>query len=735
MNFIRFITKQLSIICYFIAILIYPNSGFCNEQNNQSLPGSIVPIQKWTEQELWVWKQISEGNVADLASFHKGAINTNELRTWKNSQKLSSKFLETILLVEPYRSLVTFKGIKITGAWFDEPISFENSNITHELRLENSRFDEKVNLSQLRITQSLSLDKSTFRKDINLEMLKTDSNISMRYCNFNSINLRKANISGNIVMNNSTFLGKLDMSGLSIMGSLFMQKMKGKGKNANINLDGTNISGQLAMMGSKFTNNLDMTLIKVGDGLFLRDKTECHDITLNRAKIGTELSLSGTKILGKLNMNDAEIDGNLFMNEGGQYNEVDLSSSKISGILSMKKSKVRGMLNLADIQISGHLFMDEGADFNKINLNGAEISKEVVMNHSRFNDFVYMNGIKINKGLIIREHAAIFGKVDLKSSKIMPVIDIDNSKFSDQIDMNGMEINGSLYMRNGSEFEDIIMISAKITDQIDMTKSTFNGKLDMSAIQVSGHCLMGFGSNFKNTVYLDMSNLGNLDLINSSFDSLVLENAKVNGTLRLGENGNSAKWNPGSELDLNNTQIGNLLDQPESWPDKLVLDGFTYKSLGHSDMVNRDISWFKSWLLKQEKYSIQPSKQIAEVFRNAGYYGKANEILTLGRELDRGQSKGFRWLGLSLLYRVIGYGYGSGYFNSLYFIFIFIITGCSILWVNNDLKKNELGSGFIYSLDMLLPIVKLDERHYGDKIQLSKYTRYYFYFQKLLAIS
>ncbi len=51
--------------------------------------------------------------------------------------------------------------------------------------------------------------------------------------------------------------------------------------------------------------------------------------------------------------------------------------------------------------------------------------------------------------------------------------------------------------------------------------------------------------------------------------------------------------------------------------------------------------------------------------------------------------------------------------------------------INKEGKERNIGWCAFYSLDLLLPIIKLDERHY--KIELEGVARYYFYFHIVIG--
>ena len=164
--------KTILTLVLMVSGLFFLNSSlFGAEQffkGKPTLPGKpygVLLLSEWSKQEKWVWKQICEGKQANLAEYSGGAEDPKTKKGWKKNQKLSSKFLETILLYEPYISSLTHKGIHISGAWFVEMIDLQNANINYEIRIEFSRFDETVDLFAVKTSSLISFNNSSFYKN------------------------------------------------------------------------------------------------------------------------------------------------------------------------------------------------------------------------------------------------------------------------------------------------------------------------------------------------------------------------------------------------------------------------------------------------------------------------------------------------------------------------------------------------------------------------------------------
>jgi hypothetical protein len=230
------------------------------------------------------------------------------------------------------------------------------------------------------------------------------------------------------------------------------------------------------------------------------------------------------------------------------------------------------------------------------------------MSSSTFNGTLIMDSLEVGSHLFMRDKAQ-FANVDLRSAKIKGCLDISSSTVNSTLIMNSLEAGGSLFMRDKAQFADVDLKGAKIKGLVIMSGSTFNGTLNMNSLEVGIHLLMRDTVVEKPILLIFARIQGNLDISGAVLSSLDLTGTKVVQEFRLGSGSHlPVKWKDNSELILRNTEVGNLQDVPESWPDtlKLQLDGFVYHNLGglsgndRTDMATRDISWLKLiWLLER----------------------------------------------------------------------------------------------------------------------------------------
>ena len=160
----------------------------------------------------------------------------------------------------------------------------------------------------------------------------------------------------------------------------------------------------------------------------------------------------------------------------------------------------------------------------------------------------------------------------------------------------------------------------------------------------------------------------------------------------------------------------------------------------------RGSSWFiRSGLRRTSPNSPQPYRRdLADMSDLRGHEDMADHILFASRERELleklltrsrksivvGQGRCGKMLGV--LKYLIGYGYGWGELRALIWSTVLIGIGTFILYWKKEEDKYGIRLGFWYSLDMLLPIIHLRERHYTD-VDLKTRAKYYFYIHKIMG--
>jgi len=634
------------------------------------LPGETCqtePLDRWTPQEKWVWKQVCEGKIANFngSDAYGGELDPRRpkenIEEWTkewSKRILTSEFLETILLHEPYRGALTHHGVRIMGAWFREPLNLSNAILDHQLGLEASRFD----------------------KDIDFTGLKTDYLISLT---------------------GSKFTGALNMYLMDVGGSLFMRDGS---KFEEVNLIGTKLRGAIEIRDSKFTGILNMNAIEVGSYLTMNYGSEFKDVVLSYTKIGGGIEMNDSKFTDILDMRSIEMGSDLYMCRGSELKDVILVNAKIGGFINLS-----------------------GSTFDSIDLTETNIDKEIQLVTRYYGDVKWSSSL-ITVGNIYNWDDLLFEiqgdtknlTTKLLTSKLeeadqlekIKTIDVDQltDELKEYIVAAFNAIKDNLTFYKDEVVGNDIILSSEVQEELNNLKEILeeSGELKKEEYNLSD-------SQKEDIKWF------NIAILKKLFPQVL------------------SKWKNKPSMILRNTKIGTLQDSKESWPENLELEGFVYDRLGKfytdegKDTATRDITWLKDWLNKQKEYKPQPYEHLASVLRKSGHVSMANSILYAGRERKRTETAtGLNWFGLTILKYVIGYGYGYYIFYSLIWIILFIVTGMLCVWWNKEGSKRGILWSLFYSLDIMLPIIRLDESHYDD-IKLNGFAKYYFYFQTLIG--
>lgn len=497
-------------------------------------------------------------------------------------------------------------------------------------------------------------------------------------------------------------------------------------------LSDATVALQLWLDGSRFDSKVKLVYFESTQSLSFEGST-FTELTLRGAVIKHTLNMNGSRFEGKLTMDGLQVGGPLAMRDKAEFKEVNLCGAKIGDQLDMSSSKFDGTLNMDKVQVGSSLFMRNGAVFKKVILRSAKIDGMLVFDDSTFTDILDMDSLNVKGSLLMRK-VSIHKELILRYTKIEETLEMSGSRFYGNIDMTSVQTGSHLFMDKATVFVEANLGAAKVGGTLCMDYSYFSGKLNMESLAVASHFLIRH-SRFKTSVLLNYARIdASLIISDSKFSSLNLTGTQITEELFLGsEDHPSTKWETGSDLILRNVKAGALQDRPDAWPDKIEFTGFTYSHLGgfaaskSESMCQRKLSWVKEWFEKQRDYSPQPYEQLGKVLKEAGYKTKANDILFEGkmRELrDTWKEKCWlTWMGLFLQLIFVGFGYSYRY--TLCWVITLFFIGTFVLWSTGQGLANGMPCGFSYSLDMLLPIIRLNESHYT--IKLVGIAKYYFY--------
>ena len=334
-----------------------------------------------------------------------------------------------------------------------------------------------------------------------------------------------------------------------------------------------------------------------------------------------------------------------------------------------------------------------------VRIFGARFPELIDLQNATLQDELWLDGCLLERG------------ADLSWLKSTQPIAIHGSRVGDTLTMYSLQVDSNVFL-DDSEFEDVTLVGATIGHTLDMSGSKVSGKLDLDSLRVGVHLLMR-NAEFDEIVLENAQIGGQLDFTGSTFHGdVTLNGAHIDGAIQFA----SAQWSDDAILSLRNARADVIPNLSDPWPNKLDLDGLTYRNLdrltSRSSGIRND---FNSWFDKLLQYSRQPYEQLATVLQTQGEIGSATAVRysARDRERERREATDPVRLWLRLLDLVVGYGYYPQ--NTFRWAAGFVVLGALVLRIFGEGPKNGMPFGFAYSFDMLLPLVRLREKHYRHR--------------------
>lgn len=409
----------------------------------------------WSDAEKWAWGKICIGETADMAEFAPGPTDPKSDDAWPHDRDLSARFLEAILLVEPFRSAVPIAGVSIQHAHFSDYIDLSNASLIRALWIWDSRFDGALYMLTLRSSGPLGLDGSWFQDHLDFQ---------------------RAQIDGSVLMRNVVVKKGVSMAAIRIGSSL-------------------------TMVGADIGGNLDLDRLNSGGGVFLNGSTERADFDISGAHIGDMLNLNGAHIAGDANLQRMVLSGTLFAapEEGigaARFDhDADLLGAAIGGGAEFRAARVHGELTFEQASIGGYLWLsgegNERGDFGQIDLVGAHVGSGILIHQADFRGLVRFDDARVDQSVKINSGVEFFRGVQMIRAKIAGDVEIKSTVFDGPVQMKALQVGNSLSMNHYAEFDRKIDLSfARIGENLDMTEGTFTD-VDLTGATIASELRLG----------------------------------------------------------------------------------------------------------------------------------------------------------------------------------------------------------------------------------------------------
>lgn len=180
-----------------------------------------------------------------------------------------------------------------------------------------------------------------------------------------------------------------------------------------------------------------------------------------------------------------------------------------------------------------------------------------------------------------------------------------------------------------------------------------------------------------------------------------------------------------SSVSLRQANVRQLRGSPDHWPSRVSLDGLSYETLDPQLPAVQRLEWLQR---DGGRYVPQPYEQLSAAYRRLGDDASARQVQLAKHRLRRGTLKPTAKFWGYLQDWTVGYGYQPA--RAVAWLLTLLIVGTVVFSVSPPapLKAGEAPhfNAFIYTLDLLLPIVGFGQRAAWNPAGTEQWLAYLF---------
>jgi len=408
---------------------------------------SAAAPPSWSAQGLWVWSQLARGLPANFnaAEGYGGDLDPRKTDNWPANRTLSPQFLQAILFAKQNQEALTWHGVYIEGARFEQPVDLSNGRLGCVLILHRCRFDSYVNLSRLEGSRVVSFKGSTIAGHLSMRSLRLSDDLLLgEDSELDEVDLSSARIEGQLSLHRARVMKKLNLDSVVVGGSVLMDS----GTFAEARLVNAVIEGQANLGSATFHGIANLNGIRIGRSLYLRDGAHFEaDLILVGAHVGGQIAANGSKFDGVLDLNSITIGKSLLLGgtEGpsSKFHRIESTAASIGGQVNGRRISVADKFSLDSAQVGGHVLLAECPSINGLDMHGTTIGGQIDLSDSTFSGGLQLEAVAVQSYLMMLDTKVESGDAMLKFSRIA-AINCAGSTFAESMDLTGARIAGEL---------------------------------------------------------------------------------------------------------------------------------------------------------------------------------------------------------------------------------------------------------------------------------------------------
>jgi len=283
------------------------------------------------------------GRLLDCRTRRSGDDDPAQGRDWGKDRQIRTQLLRQLLTGQG-RLDQTFGrplAVRLRGAQIPGQLNLGGLTLRCPLELYDCYLGGRLGLAKTE-APGISLRGSYLRQGLSARRLQLthDLNLTGAFRCFGTVNLRHAEIGGQLAGGGATFTNGNGMAliaeGMAVNGGLFLRGAQVTGE---VQLSGAQIGGPLACEGARFTN-------RNGAAFTAHEVTVKGDLYLRHAQVNGKVQMIGAEIGGQL-----ACEGARFTNRNDAA--LDLEAASIAKVVIMRPEHLEGEIDLTNARVGG----------------------------------------------------------------------------------------------------------------------------------------------------------------------------------------------------------------------------------------------------------------------------------------------------------------------------------------------------------------------------------------------
>jgi hypothetical protein len=637
------------------------------------------------EPERLLWQAFASGAWVDLRTGDPAGDDPQGASRWGPERVIRAEVIRALLLGAGETEPGQVPAVRLRGAAITGRLDLMGATVAHALVCDYCWFTEKPRL----------VDSSVQTVRITGSLLP-------------GLNAARMRLSGILDLRGSQIPGMIRVEQARVDGQVCLSR-------AEIGADGT--PAALAATGLAVEGGIDGTGLRAGGPVVLESATVAGAVDLSEARItapGQRALVMSRAVVGRLDARGIAVQGETRMHNARLGASMILAGARLDNPGDVA-------LSAGGLSVTGGVFLaDNFAANGEIRLYGASLEANLTATGAVLRNpggaaltldraalGVFRGQDLVAEGQVSLKGARIASDLDLRRARLsgsadQPALAADGASVDGVLYLHGLVAEGEVRLRTIRVGQRILLMAARLANPGDtalrLSRAQVGADVFCEGLTVTGE-IRAPGATVGGELDFDGARIRNRPgtaLQARSLEANVL-------SLRFAEP-------PEGLVELNHARVRIVRDDPASWPGRLSVDGLTYDALEPRLPAQRRLDWLAR---DPDGHQPRPYEQLAAHYTAIGQPDQARRVMYASeRILRRGKTRMARAWGLA---QDVTIGYGYQPWRAVAWLAALLLAGSVTFAVHPPppLQPSQAPhfNPVIYTLDLLLPVVDLGQKH------------------------